>query len=84
VRPSLSRAGDCYDNALAESFIATLKTELISRQAWPARRAARQAIFEWIEVFCNRQRRHSALGYLSPEGFEAQFAARPERETAAA
>jgi putative transposase len=73
VRPSLSRAGDCYDNALAESFIATLKMELISRQAWPTRGAARQAIFEWIEVFYNRQRRHSSLGYLSPNVYEAQF-----------
>jgi putative transposase len=67
----MSRAGDCYDNALAESFFGTLKAELVHGQRWPSRRVARLAIFEWIEVFYNRQRRHSALGYLSPTGFEA-------------
>jgi transposase InsO family protein len=66
----MSRTGDCYDNALAESFFATLKTELIDRQPWPTRRAARQAIFDWIEGFYNRQRLHSALGYRSPVAFE--------------
>lgn len=72
ITPSMSRVGDCYDNALAESFFATLKSELIDRQPWPTHRAARQAIFEWLEVFYNRQRRHSALGYLSPVAFEAR------------
>ena len=62
ITASMSRAGDCYDNAMAESFFATLKTELIDRQPWPSRRAARQAVFEWIEGFYNRQRLHSALG----------------------
>jgi putative transposase len=71
---SMSRAGNCLDNAMAESFFATLKGELIDRQAWPTRRAARQAIFEWIEAFYNRQRRHSALGYLSPAAFETRLA----------
>lgn len=70
VTASMSRTGDCYDNALAESFFATLKTELIDRQPWPTRRAARQTIFEWIEGFYNRQRLHSALGYQSPIAFE--------------
>ena len=70
VTASMSRTGDCYDNALAESFFATLKTELIDRQSWPTRRAARQAIFEWIEGFYNRQRLHSSLGYQSPRAFE--------------
>jgi transposase InsO family protein len=70
VRGSMSRAGNCLDNAMAESFFATLKGELIDRQRWPTRAAARRAIFEWIEVFYNRQRRHSALGYLSPAAFE--------------
>lgn len=70
VTASMSRTGDCYDNALAESFFATLKTELIDRQPWPTRRAARQAIFDWIEGFYNRQRLHSALGYQSPATFE--------------
>lgn len=70
VAVSMSRAGDCYDNALAESFFATLKTELIDRQPWPTRRAARQAIFDWIEGFYNRRRLHSALRYQSPAAFE--------------
>lgn len=71
---SMSRTGDCYDNAMAESFFATFKSELIDRRRWPTRQAARRAIFEWLEVFYNRQRRHSALGYLSPAAFEAQHA----------
>lgn len=70
VAASMSRAGDCYDNALAESFMATLKTELIDRQPWPTRRAARRALFDWIEGFYNRRRLHSALGYQSPVDFE--------------
>ena len=68
--PSMGRVGSAYDNALAESFVATLKTELLYRNAWPTRRAARTAIFEYIEGFYNTRRRHSALGYLSPAEFE--------------
>jgi transposase InsO family protein len=71
IVPSMSRVGDCYDNAVAESFFATLKTELVDRTAWPTRRAAQQAVFEWIEVFYNRQRCHSTLAYRSPVDFEA-------------
>ncbi|MBA2518833.1 MAG: transposase, partial [Chloroflexia bacterium] len=70
---SMSRAGDCYDNALAESYFATLKAELVNRQVWPTRQAARQAIFEWIEVFYNRQRLHSALGYCPPVTYEERM-----------
>ncbi len=70
VTASMSRAGECLDNAMAESFFATLKAELVDTRAWPTRAAARQAIFEWIEVWYNRQRRHSALAYLSPTRFE--------------
>lgn len=70
IIPSMSRVGDCYDNALAESFFATFKSELVDTQPWPTRRLARQAIFEWLEVFYNRQQRHSALGYRSPVAFE--------------
>jgi putative transposase len=68
--PSMGRAGSAYDNALAESFVATLKTELLYRSSWPTRQAARTAIFEYVEGFYNTRRRHSALGYLSPTEFE--------------
>ena len=75
ITASMSRAGDCYDNAMAESFFATLKAELIDARPWPTRRGARQAIFEWVEVFYNRQRSHSALDYQSPVAFELALAA---------
>ena len=68
--PSMGNVGSAHDNALAESFVATLKTELLYRNAWPTRQAARTAIFEYIEGFYNTRRRHSALGYLSPAEFE--------------
>ena len=68
----MSRAGDCLDNAMAESFFATLKAELVDAQRWPTRAAARTAIFAWIEVFYNRQRRHSALAYQAPVTFEEE------------
>ena len=68
---SMSRRGDCYDNAAMESFWGTLKTELVHHEQYPTRAAARLSIFEYIEVFYNRQRRHSAIGYKSPEAFEA-------------
>ena len=69
--PSMSRTGDCYDNAPAESFWATLKNELMGGRAFATRAQARAAIFEYIEVFYNRERIHSSLGYVSPEAFEA-------------
>jgi transposase InsO family protein len=72
VLVSMSRTGNCYDNAMKESFFATLKAECASRP-FATRAEARTAIFEYIEVFYNRQRLHSALGYLSPEQFEQQF-----------
>jgi putative transposase len=68
---SMSRRGNCYDNAVMESFYKTLKSELVYHEKYQTREEARQSIFEYIEVFYNRQRRHSALGYLSPEAFEA-------------
>jgi putative transposase len=68
---SMSRKGNCHDNAVMESFFATLKTEQIYHDHYATREQARQAIFQYIEVFYNRQRRHSALGYQSPEAFEA-------------
>jgi putative transposase len=67
---SMGQVGSAYDNALAESFVATLKTELLYRSSWPTRQAARTAIFEYIEGYYNTKRRHSALGYLSPKEFE--------------
>ncbi len=67
---SMSRRGDCWDNAVIESFFATLKLEMIFRRTFRTRREARQAIFKYIETFYNRQRRHSYLGYVSPVEFE--------------
>ena len=66
----MSRKGDCYDNAPMESFFATLKKELIHHEDYETREEARQSIFEYIEVFYNQVRRHSALGYKSPDEFE--------------
>ncbi len=62
--------GDCYDNAVAESFFATLKKELVNRRSWPTRRELISEVFEYIEAFYNRRRRHSRLGMLSPADFE--------------
>ncbi len=73
---SMSRKGNCWDNAVAESFFATLKTELNPPRPFATLGQARHAIFEYIEVFYNRQRRHSLLGYLSPADFETQMSAR--------
>lgn len=67
---SMGTVGDALDNAVAESFYATLQTELLDRQSWPTRPRLRSAIFEYIEVFYNRRRRHSTLGYLSPAEFD--------------
>jgi putative transposase len=68
--PSMGRVGSAYDNALAEAFVATLKTELLYRSSWPTREVVKTAIFEYIEGFYNTRRRHCALGYLSPAEFE--------------
>jgi putative transposase len=70
---SMSRRGDCWDNAVAESFFATLKTELVYQTQWRTRAAARTAIFEYIESFYNRRRRHSSLAYVSPADFERLY-----------
>lgn len=69
---SLSRPGQVWDNAVAESFYATLKCELVHLRSWPTRAHARRAIFEYIEGWYNRRRLHSSLGYLSPAAFEAR------------
>jgi transposase InsO family protein len=72
---SVGRSGQCWDNALAESFFATLKNELIGTQPWPSRSAAHTAIFEWIESWYNLHRLHSSLDYRSPADYEAALAA---------
>ena len=69
---SMSRKGDCWDNACAESFFATLKTEEVFHRSYKTRDEARRSIFEYIAVFYNRQRRHSFLDYISPEEYELQ------------
>ena len=70
IAQSMGSRGSAYDNALAETFFASLKKELVRRQSWPSRRELRSAVFDYIEAFYNRQRLHSTLGYLSPEQFE--------------
>jgi putative transposase len=67
----MSRPGQCWDNAVCESWFAALKNELIYRNTYATRAQARRAIFEYIEGFYNRQRRHSSLNYLSPAAYEA-------------
>jgi len=79
ILPSTGSVGDCYDNAVAESFFATLKVALLHRHPWPTHVAAQLAIFEFIEVWYNRRRRHSTLGYRSPLEYEERY-----RQTAAA
>ena len=70
IAASMGRVGDSYDNAMAESFFASLETELIDRSVWRTHHEARLAVFDWIEVFYDRIRRHSALGYRAPAEFE--------------
>ena len=71
----MSRKGECLDNAVAEGFFSTLKAELIEGHVWRTRAEAAQAIFEWSEAFCNRERLHSSLGYLSPAEYEERVRA---------
>jgi putative transposase len=73
IERSMSRRGNCYDNAVVESFFGTLKTELIHHHTYATRNQARLALFEYLEVFYNRKRRHSALDYRSPAEYEATF-----------
>ncbi len=73
IVPSMSRRANCYDNAVVESFFATLEWELIDRSDWHTRDEARLAIFEYIECWYNPKRRHSSLGYLSPVEYEQQL-----------
>lgn len=70
---SMSGCGNCYDNAVTESFFGTLKSELVHDEHYATHEQARQSLFEWIECWYNRRRRHSSLSYLSPEAFEAKL-----------
>jgi putative transposase len=78
VRPSMGSVGDAYDNAMCESFFATLECELLDRHRFKSQAEARMAVFAFIEGFYNRRRRHSAIGYLSPVDYEHQQAADPD------
>jgi putative transposase len=81
VRPSMGTVGDAYDNAMAESFFATLECELIDRRVWKTHTEARLAIFTWIEAWYNPRRRHSSLGQISPINFERQHAQRQKEQS---
>jgi putative transposase len=72
VEVSMSRTGNCYDNAMVESFWGKLKTEMVYHRRFATKEQARAAVFEYIEEFYNRRRLHAAIGYLSPEQFEAR------------
>jgi transposase InsO family protein len=78
VRPSMGSVGDAYDNAMCESLFATLECELLDRSRFRSQAEARIAVFEFIEGFYNRRRRHSAIGYLSPVDYEQRIAANPD------
>jgi len=78
LRGSMSRKGNCWDNAVAESFFASYKTELVAGADWRWRTEAKSATVEWIEGWYNRTRLHSTLGYLSPDEFERQLAAKTQ------
>lgn len=73
ITQSMSRKGECHDNAVAESFFNTLKTELVKQQTYQTRAEAKRSIFEYIEVFYNKIRRHSTIGYYSPNDYEKKF-----------
>jgi len=77
VMPSMGSVGDAYDNAMAESFFASLERELLNRRRFKSQAEAKMAIFEWIEGWYNPHRRHSSLGYRSPVNYERVHAARP-------
>jgi putative transposase len=81
VRPSMGSVGDCYDNAMCESFFATLECELLDRNTFHNPTEARQAVFTFIEGWYNPERRHSALDYLSPNRYEALHARTPRTES---
>jgi putative transposase len=83
IAASMGGVGTAYDNAAAEGLFATIKRELMHRHRFPTRAAARTALFEFIEVFFNRRRIHSSIGYLSPERFERRLRQEKEKVTVA-
>ena len=84
MRPSMGSVGDAYDNAMCESFFATLECELLDRRRFKTQAEARIAVFEFVEAFYNRRRRHSSIGYLSPIDYERLHAANPDAHQSAA
>lgn len=74
IVPNMSRKGNCWDNAVVEGFFSTLKRELVHHERYAGHEQARRSLFEYIEVFYNRRRRHSTIGYRSPAEFEARLA----------
>ncbi|WP_155802770.1 integrase core domain-containing protein, partial [Corynebacterium accolens] len=84
IAQSVGRTGVCFDNAMAESFWSTLKTEFYDRRKWRTRDEARKAVARWIEIVYNRRRRHSSIGMVSPVDFEAQLADQNGNKKAAA
>jgi hypothetical protein len=78
VRPSMGSVGDAYDNAMCESFFATLECELLGRRRFTSQAEARMAVFSYIEGWYNPARRHSGIGYLSPIAYETQMLNEPE------
>ena len=83
IAQSMGSRGDCYDNAVAESFFATLKKELVHRRTWPTKNELRSEVFDYIEIFYNRERRHSTLGQRSPADYEKLHPSVTEQEQAA-
>ena len=83
IAQSMGSKGDCFDNAVAESFFATVKKELINRRSWPSKAELRTEVFDYIETFYNRERRHSTLGQRSPADYERLHPPVIEEEQAA-
>lgn len=80
IARSMGSKGDCFDNAVAESFFATLKKELVHRRSWPTRRELSNEVFAYVEAFYNRTRRHSTLGMLSPSQFEDEYLSQKKKK----
>jgi len=81
IQVSMSKKGDCYDNAAVESFWGTLKEECLGRNVYRTRKDAKAAVFDYIEIFYNRKRKHSFLGYMSPVAYEERVKERERENT---